>query len=1071
MSPCTWEGITCSSPSSSSSSSSNYQVIEISLRSNNMVGTFPTSTVFNNIPTLTALSLEGNTDLLFSFTTGGGVTQPTKLQSIDISKTKFNSFEGVNVHFTQLKEVYAGRAGLIGSFPSELLDISQLQVLDLSFNHMTGELPRDIGVFWGNMQNLILQNNQFMGLIPDSIEEMIELRYVQLGSNKFSGRVPSFANARSIRGVDISNQKAAAGGGLTGPIPSNFMERADGGIVEYVNLSSNYISGELPAILARISVVNMDFTDNEIEEVNSALCGVDCDLLLCSPTTYSNSGRQSATTDCMSCPTSIYWGATSCGPAQTTVLDYDSVANSGNDFGHSEWGALQLLYEECDGDQWNNNEDWKGDDMCNFWGITCAPSSSGPKAVMSILLPSNNLKCTIPAQIFLLPKLETLVLDENQISIDFASIQYAKSLATLSLASSTISSIDGISRAPALRKLDVSNNNFVQLPDEVFQISTLHELYLGPNTFGNMPIPMTMGSLTELRLFECSNCQLSGKIPASISNLKNLVSLNLEDNLLTGPLPPALETLPDLTFLHLSGNFLEGKLLSFRSSTKLRRVDLSNNALDGDIPPDILESVNSDFEYLDLSDNDLNGVAPSILSRLQKFDITDNFITGLESDLCNNACGCDCISCAPGTYNAAGKQDSEANPCKMCSGNNLGYYGQTACSDELHSWDEGVPEDTTSLAQETQGFQYYQSTNPTSIEQEKQALTTFYETCAGQYWWNNEYWVDEDYGHCEWFGIKCHPETGSVLSISLISNNVQCVVKELFDSLPNLSSLSIGSNPLKSFDFSLLELSQSLKELNLDATGISSIEGIHKSPSLEAISLRFNSLPQIAELSMIPSLKSIRVSHNKLTGLPSFDNVQNLQTIIADNNVIGSGGLNGVSFPPNLKFLDLSNNQISSIPATSFSAISSSSGLDIDLADNDIDSLPVELCAKGKWNDGDVGRFGCNGLLCPKGYYSKEGRQTSDTTCSRCPSASFMGATTCANPASLNGSNPLASGTVSFIVIMSIVLCVMLLMLILGVRKKKVRQRFQEIDESLAMASEPRYRDNESLQYQDNEVI
>jgi len=170
LSPCTWEGITCSSSSSSSSSStSNYEVIEISLRSNNMVGTFPTAQVFNNIPTLTALSLEGNTDLLFSFT--GGVTQPTKLQSLDISKTKFNSFTGVNVHFTQLKEVYAGRAvGLIGTFPSELLDISQLQVLDLSFNHMTGELPRDIGVFWGNMQNLVLQNNQFMGLIPDSIE-------------------------------------------------------------------------------------------------------------------------------------------------------------------------------------------------------------------------------------------------------------------------------------------------------------------------------------------------------------------------------------------------------------------------------------------------------------------------------------------------------------------------------------------------------------------------------------------------------------------------------------------------------------------------------------------------------------------------------------------------------------------------------------------------------------------------------------------------------------------------------------------------------------------------------------
>lgn len=335
----------------------------------------------------------------------------------------------------------------------------------------------------------------------------------------------------------------------------------------------------------------------------------------------------------------------------------------------------------------------------------------------------------------------------------------------------------------------------------------------------------------------------------------------------------------------------------------------------------------------------------------------------------------------------------------------------------------------------------------------------------GTYWTNSDAWVEENYGHCEWYGIKCHPETGSVVSISLGSNNVKCVVEGLFDSLPNLSSLSLNSNPLRGFDFNLLEKSQSLKELNLDATGISSIEGIHHSPSLEAISLRFNNLRQIAELSMVSSLKNIRVSHNQLSSLPSFDDLQNLQTVIADNNNI-SGGLDGISFPPNVSFLDLSNNAISSVPSTTFSAVPSSASLHIDLSENKIDSLPYDLCNKGKWNDGNVGKFGCNGLLCGKGHYSKYGRETSDLKCNPCRSASsFLGATTCADPVVLKGSK-MRSGTVSFLVIMSIILFAMLLIIIVGIRRKK-HQMLE--DERAFIANTLQYRDRPEID--DNEII
>jgi Leucine-rich repeat (LRR) protein len=1041
--PCTWEGVTCS-PSG--------DIIEISLRSNGLTGEFPTKEVFSEIASLTALSLEGNDDLMFSFV---GVERVTNLESLDVSKTRFDSFDGVNLYFTQLKEVYAGRCGLTGPFPAALLDISRLQRLDLSFNHMTGELPADIGIFFSNIQVLFLHDNQFSGVLPESLNNMEELKYIQLGSNKFSGRVPSFPNAQGILGIDIRDQKAL-GGGLQGPIPTNFLESADGSVIQYINLSSNHINGELPSSLARIPTATMDFSDNEVEAVSPDLCGTDCALLLCAPTTYSDSGRQPSPTDnCSPCPSAIHWGATSCG---ASLPNNKPAANSGNDF-----ETLKLLYEECGGKQWKNNENWDGDDMCSFWGITCTPTSGSP-SVLSILLPSNNLKCTVPAQIFLLPNLQTLVLDGNEIEMNFSSIQHATSLATLSLADTKISSVEGINQVPSLKKLDITNNKFVGIPTQIFQISTLHELYLGPNDFNLSPIPTNIGALTELRLFECPSCQLNGKIPNMISALSNLVSLNLEGNLMTGPLPEGIEALQELSFLNLAGNYFDGELLSFRASAKLRRVDLSNNALSGSIPPEFMELVNSDFfEYLDLSDNSLDGTAPAILSRLQKFDISDNFITGLDSDLCNNACGCDCVLCGPGFYNAVGRQDSDWNPCIACTGTTQSYFGQTSCSNKIHSWDdEKVVTETISQPQ------VYQK--PTSIEQEKEVLAYFYQTCAGDYWTKSDFWMKEDYGHCEWYGITCYPETGSVVSISLGSNNVQCVVQGLFDSLPNLSSLTLNSNPLKGFDFSLLGSSQSLRELNLDATGISSIEGIHHSTSLEAISLRFNNLRQIAELSMVPTLKSIRVSHNQLSSLPSFDKLQNLQTVIADNNNI-NGGLDGISFPPNLHFLDLSNNEISSVPSTAFSAVSSSSNLEIDLSENQIDSLPVDLCDKGKWNNGDVGKFGCNGLLCGKGYYSKHGRQTSDMGCSPCRSASsFLGATSCTDPAIALKSNPMSSGTLSFIVIMSVILCGMLVIVIVGVRRQRARAMHQRReDETVFIAPASQFRD--MPQHDDNEVI
>lgn len=734
---CTWEGITCSD--------SGDEIIEISLRTNGLTGEFPTKEVFDGIPTLTALSLEGNDDLMFSF---AGVDKVTKLESLDVSKTKFNSFDGVNLYFTQLTEVYAARCGLTGPFPSALLDISRLERLDLSFNHLTGELPSDIGIFFSRMEVLFLHDNQFSGLLPQSLDNMTVLKYLQLDSNKFSGRVPTFANARSILGIDIRNQKAL-GGGLTGPIPADFLQLADGAIIQYINLSSNNISGELPASLARIPTAVMDFSDNQIEAISPDLCGTDCALVLCAPTTYSSSGRQPSSVEyCSPCPSAVYWGATSCGnpslpsitvtndpsdndstPPSDTESNTPPVTDDNSPYptyvpnsGKYDLDILRTFYQECGGDQWTNNENWLGDNICSFWGITCIEEE---KSVHSILFASNNLKCTVPASIFQLQNLHTLVLDGNEVEMDFTSIQHAKNLHTLSIAETATISLDGIEQVPKLGKLNISKNKFHSIPPQIFKISTMNELYLGPNSFDLTPLPDNIGDMTELRLFECSSCHLNGKLPASITTLKNLVSLNLEGNLMTGALPEGFDELPNLGFLNLAGNYFDGALPSFKTATKLRRADLSNNAFIGSIPSDLLEATNPQFfDYLDLSGNDLVGTAPGILSRLPKFDISDNFISALDDDLCYTACGCDCTLCGIGFYNAAGREDSDSNPCKACP--SAAYFGQTSCADEVHSWDDG--QQATEVVPQPEVPQ-----NPTSIEDEMQTLIDFYENCGGEY--------------------------------------------------------------------------------------------------------------------------------------------------------------------------------------------------------------------------------------------------------------------------------------------------------------------------------------------------
>ncbi|KAJ8920424.1 hypothetical protein NQ315_005290 [Exocentrus adspersus] len=79
----------------------------------------------------------------------------------------------------------------------------------------------------------------------------------------------------------------------------------------------------------------------------------------------------------------------------------------------------------------------------------------------------------------------------------------------------------------SLRTLDISDNKFVILPNEISRFMQLRHLNLSKNKLAK--IPDCIGALTKLETFNASHNNLSS-LPRTFSNLIHLKQVNLSDN-------------------------------------------------------------------------------------------------------------------------------------------------------------------------------------------------------------------------------------------------------------------------------------------------------------------------------------------------------------------------------------------------------------------------------------------------------------------------------------------------------------------------------------------------------------
>ncbi|KAL5555183.1 hypothetical protein UlMin_037419 [Ulmus minor] len=268
--------------------------------------------------------------------------------------------------------------------------------------------------------------------------------------------------------------------------------------------------------------------------------------------------------------------------------------------------------------------------------VTCDNCSSENGTVChikAILLKGLNLIGPIPEEFGKLTHLENLDLSHNLLTGPVPRSLSGAPLRNLSLSGNKINGTipTWIGEITSLTSLLLEENDMEGvLPQNLGNLISLERLFLSSNNF-NGEIPETFGKLRNLTDFRIDGTRISGRIPNFIGNWTKLTRLAMQGTSLEGPIPPNISLLKKLKELKISD--LNGSSMPFpdlENLTSLKILILRNCLIRGEIPIYIGNNF-TELDELDLSSNQLNGVIPESLQRIDKLRfmfLTNNSLTG-----------------------------------------------------------------------------------------------------------------------------------------------------------------------------------------------------------------------------------------------------------------------------------------------------------------------------------------------------------------------------------------------------------------------------------------------------------
>ncbi|XP_004305754.1 PREDICTED: probably inactive leucine-rich repeat receptor-like protein kinase At5g48380-like [Fragaria vesca subsp. vesca] len=129
----------------------------------------------------------------------------------------FRGVECWHVDESKVLNLNLSRMGLKGNFPRGIVNCQSLVQLNLSHNHLSGQIPWNISDLLQYVTSLDLSNNNFSGQVPESLANCSYLNVLDLHHNRLNGSLPTqLAMLTRITTFRVHNNL------LSGPVPPFF---------------------------------------------------------------------------------------------------------------------------------------------------------------------------------------------------------------------------------------------------------------------------------------------------------------------------------------------------------------------------------------------------------------------------------------------------------------------------------------------------------------------------------------------------------------------------------------------------------------------------------------------------------------------------------------------------------------------------------------------------------------------------------------------------------------------------------------------------------------------------------
>ncbi|XP_010511092.1 PREDICTED: probable leucine-rich repeat receptor-like protein kinase At1g35710 isoform X3 [Camelina sativa] len=484
----------------------------INLSNNKLItGAFP-SWFLEQYPKLRVLLLQDNSFSMFQLPRLLG---NHSLQILDVSNNNFTQQlpENIGKVLPNLIHLNLSSNGFQGYLPSSFGEMKMLQFLDLSHNNLSGSLPRDFLMGCDSLGTLKLSYNRFHGQlfpIPTTFGSLIVLI---ANNNLFTGITGGFSNLTSISVLDLSNNN------LQGVLPSWFGHFP----MVYVSVSNNFLEGTVPNSLFNIETLKiLDLSRNKFSGNLPMHFSAQYMSLL-----YLHDNEFTGTI-----PSTLI--------KDVLVLDLRNNKLS---------GTIPRFF---------NNQD-----------------------VISLLLRGNRLTGHIPKDLCALRSIRILDLANNKLDGSIPSC-----LNNVSFGRGFDYETDGNTYSVGFNDEEVEvYSRLLVLPREFSRGYTDYLKFIVDFASKSRYDSYTGGSFDFMFGLDLSSNELSGEIPKELGDLQKLRSMNLSHNSLSGLIPESFSNLTDIESVDLSFNVLHGRIPQDLSKLDYMVVLIvSYNNLSGSIP-------------------------------------------------------------------------------------------------------------------------------------------------------------------------------------------------------------------------------------------------------------------------------------------------------------------------------------------------------------------------------------------------------------------------------------------------------------------------------------------------------